>query len=454
MDSTGRTRSLRPALVGLLLVAIAVAAPPARGADPFYERALVDGSAASARGDHDTAAKLLRIACFGLLDEPQRLAEGLARLAISQDAIRDGDGYRETFDRLLQVEARFGAYRGLPPALIGAFEETVPRHIAEAELLRTPLFAALAERRAELRLRQLPPKERRRELERRLAEAPADIDRMLALARFEMEERRWRRARELTARAAAAAPDNSEARCLNGRAGANDGQCATAVGEFAACPRAVRDATLALPWLECLVRLDEWSGAAELLTRMPADIRQLPPVARLAARVPPEQTAAVGPGAGESEPMSAPGVAGRPPGGSEPAAPAAVAGPTLNAEERAELERIRLEITRTTDGARLEALLTAARRLADEHSREPLAQIAVAEAAYRTSRWETAAEYFERAGVATAEQPLYTFYLAVSLFESGRFEEAAARLEEALPFLARTPFVERYIERIRGGGDS
>lgn len=97
------------------LVAAAVAlavlwAVPASAADSFYDNLEEQGIRAAARGDHERAAKLLRLAAFGLLEEPPRLAACLARLLPEQAKIGDDDGFRLTFRRLLEVEQRFQGF--------------------------------------------------------------------------------------------------------------------------------------------------------------------------------------------------------------------------------------------------------------------------------------------------------------------------------------------------------
>lgn len=92
------------------LAAAFLAAVPARAADRFYEDLLRDGIAARERGDAERAAKLLRLACFGLLEEPPALGRCLAHLALAQSEADDTAGFRQTFFRLAEVERRFGGY--------------------------------------------------------------------------------------------------------------------------------------------------------------------------------------------------------------------------------------------------------------------------------------------------------------------------------------------------------
>lgn len=91
----------------LVVVGILTAAPLAMAADPFYAGMLREGNLDLERGEHRAAERKLRIACFGLLDEPALLASALASLAIAQS---DGGMAAElvaTIGKLATVEERF-----------------------------------------------------------------------------------------------------------------------------------------------------------------------------------------------------------------------------------------------------------------------------------------------------------------------------------------------------------
>lgn len=111
---------------------------PLAATDPFYLDLLRDGGHAFDRGDHATAVRHLRLACFGMLDEPKMLGECLSRLALAQDKAGDVDGFRETFSRLVEVEERFQGYTQaeLTPAARTALEQRV------AALIPAPTLAA------------------------------------------------------------------------------------------------------------------------------------------------------------------------------------------------------------------------------------------------------------------------------------------------------------------------
>lgn len=121
-------------LAGLL------AALPVAAADPFYLDLLRDGSHAFDRGDHATATRHLRLACFGMLDEPKMLGECLSRLALAQDKAGDVDGFRETFGRLVEVEERFQGYSqaGLTPQARAALTQRIAVLIPAPTLAGSP----------------------------------------------------------------------------------------------------------------------------------------------------------------------------------------------------------------------------------------------------------------------------------------------------------------------------
>jgi len=149
------------------LVFMAISASTATAAiDPFYQSLLREGILAFDRGDYAASARTLRIACFGMLDEPKTLAGCLSRLALAQDRTGDADGFQDTFRRLAEVEERFQAYTGaeLPAETRAALEQRLVARIPVATLRSIPVFRPLADRKeAESALSTKPadPKPRR-----------------------------------------------------------------------------------------------------------------------------------------------------------------------------------------------------------------------------------------------------------------------------------------------------
>ncbi|PYQ65557.1 MAG: hypothetical protein DMF53_05270 [Acidobacteria bacterium] len=130
----------------LLCLLLLLAAPAAAAAvDPFYLSLLRDGRQAFDRKDYAGASRLLRLACFGMLDEPKTLADCLARLALAQDRAEDVDGFRDTFRRLVEVEERFNAYTqgGVAPELRAVLEPRLVARLPAATLESEPAFRPL-----------------------------------------------------------------------------------------------------------------------------------------------------------------------------------------------------------------------------------------------------------------------------------------------------------------------
>jgi hypothetical protein len=168
---------VRSRLRGVLLPFLLLAALPARAAiDPFYLSLLRDGQHAYDRKDFAAAARDLRLACFGMLDEPRQLADCLARLALAQDRLNDVDGFRETFRRLADVEERFKAYSQaeLPSELRAGLEQRLSARLPAATLAAAPAFrSTLPDKPASAATGKTPgKKEAAKPLSRRAASDP------------------------------------------------------------------------------------------------------------------------------------------------------------------------------------------------------------------------------------------------------------------------------------------
>jgi hypothetical protein len=137
-----------PILLAAVLFAALSASTATAAIDPFYQSLLREGILAFDRGDYAASSRTLRIACFGMLDEPKALAGCLSRLALAQDRIDDADGFLETFRRLAEVEERFQAYTGaeLPAEIRAALEQRLVARIPAATLRSIPAFRPLADR--------------------------------------------------------------------------------------------------------------------------------------------------------------------------------------------------------------------------------------------------------------------------------------------------------------------
>ncbi|MEA2602894.1 MAG: hypothetical protein QOF89_3886 [Acidobacteriota bacterium] len=133
----------------LLLAASSLAA----AVDPFYLSLMRDGQLAFDRKDFAAAARHLRLACFGMLEEPRPLADCLARLALAQDRAEDLDGFRDTFKRLAEVEERFSAYSqgGVSSELRAVLEPRLVALLPAVTLESEPAFRSLVAKKPDAR---------------------------------------------------------------------------------------------------------------------------------------------------------------------------------------------------------------------------------------------------------------------------------------------------------------
>ena len=115
-----------------------------------------------------------------------------------------------------------------------------------------------------------------------------------------------------------------------------------------------------------------------------------------------------------------------------------------------ELSALRRQLDGAASIAELERVTTTVEDLRRRYpeAKEPL--YLGGEAAYRSSDWQLAVDYLGAAGDPPEGRPELLFYFSVSLFELGDLNRAAGILRRALPKLARTPIVERYVANILG----
>jgi tetratricopeptide (TPR) repeat protein len=499
----GIVRLSRRTVLGL--VASVLFAAAALAADPFYMQLLRQGTDAYNRHDYQTAARQLRIACFGLLDEPTLLADGLTRLALAQAAAGDNDGFRETFQRLTEVQARFSAYTqaDIPKEVRTALEQLVVQLIPPATLAENPAFSYLVPNRWDS-VAKLPPSQQRKELERLIKAEPTDSRWRLMLAELELSQGRPHAAYTAAEGAMTLAPGNREALRLRGLALAGEKKWPQAAADLQACGTASSDPRVAGALLSALVELKRWQEAGALTAQLSPAVANDPAVRQLtgtvaghvrvtsAAVVPtptrplpletsvaekPKAGAVLASGTGASSPpqpsptrpierpttiatTSKTLVANHP---SSPATNATErhssttgsvastsqrrpADASLSSDETAELRRVQ-DLVRAN---RLIDAFTLAQKVADANPGLTEPQHLAAEMAYRISRWREAAKYFKRGGDPGDKQPLLLFYEAVSFYEVGDRAGAAAALKRCLPNIRRTPYVEEYAGKIFG----
>ena len=255
--------------------------------DPFYTSLLDSGVRLYQVRDFDYAARNLRVACFGLLEQPFSLGRCLIYLGAAQGNSGDSDGVTETFRRLSELEQLFRGYSqaSVPFAVRNDLKAALAREIPTERLNAVPAFADVAEWKEASRLALLSPRERRRELEERREAEPGNSRWPLMLADLELAENDAKKAEALADEVIAADPSSARARCTRGLARSRLDNCAGAADDLSLCPRAREEALLAGALVDCQVRLGRLDAARRTLAELEAGLVEDPLLAPLVERL-------------------------------------------------------------------------------------------------------------------------------------------------------------------------
>jgi len=446
--------------LGLLLLAAlgwSAAVQGAQAPDPFYTDLLRSGTQALERGDTNRAVEELRLACFGMLDHPKELAVCLVRLALGQAKLGEKEEFLQTFRRIEEVETRFKAYGEAPIAAAerSAFEAQSLEWVPPEVLRSMPGYGPALREREIAAIRALPANRRLPALRDRIEAEPDELLWRTMAAELELEEEKPAAAAGYLAGVEATAGGGRVA-CLRGRALAEAGNCAAAVEDLGLCPERGRTEGMFDPDLACLVELELWAQARELLASAPVAVRDRGSVRRLVRKIPDEPKAAsVAPEAereSEAPPAEEPSAirASDPVPATETAArpEATLEAPEgLSPREEIRANEARRILRSARSASELEAASSIAQELVRAHPDLPELQLLVAEIHYRASRWAPCAAAYRAAGVSGPEDATQRFYMAVCLWESGDRDAAAAIAATGLERLPRTGFVQSYLDR-------
>jgi tetratricopeptide (TPR) repeat protein len=93
------------------------------------------------------------------------------------------------------------------------------------------------------------------------------------------------------------------------------------------------------------------------------------------------------------------------------------------------------------------------RDLLENGSFDHAGYVRLAEGLYRSRAFADSLRAFERGGGLRKGEEPYHFYMAVALYETGRYDDAKRELAAALPYIEVTPDVARYRAKIEGAID-
>ncbi len=266
--------SLNPRHLALVLLLGALATGTAQAADPFYLNLLRDGKAAQTRGDLETAIWDLEVACFGLLDEPALLAEGLVHLALAQTD--DGSpAAAATIERLLNLESGFSGYSqaSLASDAKARFEDLLYRRLDPSRLAGLEAFDALTERREQEAFMAAGPDQRRIILAGRLAAEPASVVWLRMLADLETAQSLPGAAMPHLSALLALTPGDPLLLCERFRSATASGRCDIILTDLSSCPVEAGEAARALPILDCFTAQSSWQEATDYLQTLGPGVR-------------------------------------------------------------------------------------------------------------------------------------------------------------------------------------
>jgi hypothetical protein len=252
-----------------LLLAALVALPALGSVDPFYDRLYREGLNARVAGEYVLAAKKLRLACFGMLDDPPSLAACVGQLALVEAARGESQALRETIDRLLELERLYQALTkataagGLSASDREAIDDSIRKNAAPQAVADIPAFRLLA-------LRMMAPADRRRELDRKIALDPRNPDWRQALAERFYDEKQYAEAAREAQQTLSLKPESEGGHCLRGLARAQLKDCGDeALADLGFCRPPLQNAA-GFALVGCYLDKADAAAARAVFDRLPA----------------------------------------------------------------------------------------------------------------------------------------------------------------------------------------
>lgn len=273
--------------VSLTLLLSAPALSAATGSDSFYENLVAKGKSQFRAGQAVESEQSLRIGSFGLLSDPDELAEVLVWLALAQNAAHHEADARATAARILDIQQKFSAYERatIDADIRRQFDSVVPQLLSPAAAagLRTSGRVPAANVPAsqppvESRPVVAPPAVRPEtpaSSQPRNDSAAVTVD-ALAQARAATSRNDLSEAVRWSTRALDAQPDNTEALAIRAHARTMLGQWTTALADLGRIPDAAlysRGELLADRFV-AYVGLSQWTQASATLADVPASLLQ------------------------------------------------------------------------------------------------------------------------------------------------------------------------------------
>ncbi|MGH9444114.1 MAG: hypothetical protein ACRD16_17760 [Thermoanaerobaculia bacterium] len=461
------------------LLAFLAAAAPRLWAQDFYTDRLAAGKAALQAGRAEDAVNEFRIACFGFLDQPVLLSEGLVRLALAESKAKQTDSVRETVARFLEIERRFPSYAkaALEPEARSDFQALLAKSTPEATLRSIPSLASLVPT-AEARIEDLPPPEREKAFRAQADRDPQNPAWPLELAKLAASQNEGKDVLKWAGKTLEISPGNADALALRGHEWTARSDYEKARADLSALPaeRLDREPDLSADLFVCDVALKDWEAAQAIRPRLSeksldrkdvvratnqlekettrarkeAERMAKQEVEKRAAAAPPpaEQVPAPPPPPSQPVPSSAVPLSVPPPPTPETVPQTQGAPPASPPPEPPipELSEIRQLIVSGRPAEAEKKLLALA---ATPPVRREI-RLALLEAACLAKDWKTATAQLPALSPFREGEEPSMFYTAVVLYETGDADRAKPFLQKALPRIASTPYTQYYARKILG----
>lgn len=479
-------------MIARVVLIASLLATPLVAADEFYEQQLRAGKSDALANRLPQAADELRIAAFGLMQQPAMLQEALARLAVVQSALGQTAEASKTIERFMDVEQRFAQYASvqLDVPVKAKFEELVVSQVPRATLQATPSLARLANYELQ-KIAAMPAGQRLAAYEAGAQRDPKNPEWFVALMKESAARDQQVDVIRYGSRVLELDPSNKDVRPLLVHARSSRKECREALAIIAGVDLS-KNPDLYADQAVCFVQMSRWKEAETALASVPAPLKSRADVkraqqlvasensrvaaevakiafekkraddariaaekkraddARIAAekkRADDARIAADRLRATPTRTVSAPPQPAAPQTRGVAAVPqtsSATAKPTLKAADVIENARKLIRDAKYAD-----AVKTLRPAVQAEPDNRQL-RLALLEASVLARDWRTAASQVPVVTPLAAGEELYMFYASIALYETGRHDEAKLFMEKARSRMVPSPMVDYYVKAILG----
>jgi Flp pilus assembly protein TadD len=421
--------------------------------DDFYQQRLQAGIEAYRAKRLQEAVDELRIAAFGMLEQPTVLLDTLARLALAQQAVGRTADAEFTLNRFIEVERKFNNWgqSQLEPELKKRFEALLREKISSETLLAISSLADLVET-EEKRIAKLSRKEKQKALLAAHERDPKNPKWPLELAREAASRDGHKETISWASQTLELDPKNEEALVLRAKA-------LTARKDYEAALRDLKDldakAYERLPALNadlfvCQVGAKDWAAARPLFDQIPRDDQSRPDVAAALKKLPKEEVARAEKAAEKADAPVEKATPVAAASGKEEPVPAKKATDPAKPAEDPVAATVAQGRKLTQDGHYSEAVSLLRPAVEKSPMNRELRRTLLEAACLGRDFKLAVTQVSSLEPFSDGEEP-WMFYGAVSYYETKNIEAARRLMRRAKPMILSNDFVDYYAKKILSG---